>query len=164
MFKLVRSEDLAALHSTAVLPGIERIIDSAAFPEIRAFAVSAKEAVDTASAGAAVPAVDYLSEAAKDEKTIYAELQELAEKQTGEKTDDFFNQSIAYAAYAVSQLVRKRAFEDKEWKGVYVSPYLNKFIAESAADAITAELINRWLAVDKVCRYLPAGFVYRYND
>ncbi|ORY74783.1 P-loop containing nucleoside triphosphate hydrolase protein [Leucosporidium creatinivorum] len=149
LFKLVRSEDLAALHSAAVLPGIERIIESAAFPEIRAFAVSAKEAVDTASAGAAVPAVDHLSEAAKDEKTVYAELQELVEKQTGEKTDDFFNKSIAYSAYAVSHLVRKRAFEDKEWKGVYVSPYLNKFIAESAADAISAELIKRWLDVDK---------------
>lgn len=152
LFKLVRSEDLAALHAPAVLPGIERIIESAAFPEIRAFAVSAKEAVQTASEGAAVPAVDHLSEAVNDAKVVEKELVELVKKHSeGAEVDDFFKKSIAYSAYAVSQLVRKRDFDDKQWKGTYVSNYLNKFIDPDQADQVALELKKIWMAVDKVC-------------
>jgi len=149
LFKLVRSADLAALHRPNVLPGVERIIESAAFPEIRAFAETAKAAVNKACVGAAEPAVDTFSEALKDEEKIKAEIIELVTKQTGEKPDAFVQQSIDYAAYAASQLVRKRGLGSKEWQDIYVAPYLANFVGKEAATSITAELLNHWAKIDE---------------
>lgn len=150
MFKLVRSPDLAALHAAAVLPGINRIIESAAFPEIRAFAEEAKSAVEASIEGAAVPAIDHLTEALVDEKAAFAELVSIAEKETGEKPDEFFQVAIAFVAYSISQMVRKRAFDESEWKGVYVGPYLANFIGKPAAEAISIELRKRWMDIERV--------------
>ncbi|KAK4048102.1 [NU+] prion formation protein 1 [Microbotryomycetes sp. JL201] len=149
LFKLVRSPDLAAQHAAAVSPGIDRIIEGAAFPEIRAFAEEAKQAVDAACEGAATPAVDHFTEALADEKAIYTELQNSVETATGSKPDEFANVSLAYIAYAVSHLVRKRAFGDKEWKETYVGPYLSTFMDKTVADGIAADLKKRWMDVDK---------------
>ncbi|GAA6034117.1 hypothetical protein JCM8097_000704 [Rhodosporidiobolus ruineniae] len=149
LFKLVRSSDLAALHAPAVLPGIERIIETAAFPEIRAFAEQAKQAVDKACVGASVPAVDHFSEAAKDEEKALAELSELIEKETGSKPDGFATQSVKSAAFAVAQLVRKRMLSEKEWQDQYVAPYLAHFVGKEAASSITAELLARWVKIDE---------------
>ncbi|GEM07150.1 elongation factor 3 [Rhodotorula toruloides] len=149
LFKLVRSPDLAALHAPHVLPGIERIIESAAFPEIRAFAEEAKRAVDKSVVGASVPAVDHFSEAAKDEQTALSQLVELAEKHTGERPDAFAQQSFRSAAFALAQLVRKRDLSDKLWRETYVAPYLAHFVGKDAALAISDELLKRWVAVDK---------------
>ncbi|KAM0790998.1 hypothetical protein ACM66B_004298 [Microbotryomycetes sp. NB124-2] len=149
LFKLVRSPDLAAQHAPAVSPGIDRIIEGAAFPEIRAFAEEAKKAVDAACEGAATPAVDHFTEALADEKAIYTELQNSVETTTGSKPDEFVNVSLAYVAYAVSHLVRKRAFGDKEWKDTYVGPYLGNFMDKSVAEGIAADLKKRWMDVDK---------------
>lgn len=149
LFKLVRSADLAALHSPAVLPGIERIIESAAFPEIRAFAEEAKRAVDKACVGAAVPAVDHLTEAAGDEKVAYAQLASLVEKHTGEKPDAFVERSLAYSSFAIAHLTRKRSFALKDWQSLYVSPYLATFVGKESADSIAQEELKRWMDVDK---------------
>ena len=149
LFKLVRSSDLAAQHAPSVLPGIERIIESAAFPEIRAFAEEAKRAVDKSCVGAAVPAVDHLTEALGDEKTAFAQLMELAEKHTGERPDAFAEVSFKFAAYAIAQLVRKRALGEKEWRETYVAPYLAHFVGKDVAVSISDEMLKKWVAVDK---------------
>lgn len=150
LFKLVRSNDLAALHSPTVLPGIERIIESAAFPEIRAFAVEAKKAVEQSIEGAASPAVDHMTESLEDEKAAFKELLSLLEKETGEKPDEFFQVALHTVAFAISQLVRKRSFDDADWKAVYVAPYLANFIGKPAADALAVELRKRWMAIENV--------------
>ncbi|GAA5954301.1 hypothetical protein JCM10213_009166, partial [Rhodosporidiobolus nylandii] len=148
LFKLVRSSDLAAQHAPSVLPGIERIIETAAFPEIRAFAEQAKQAVDKACVGASVPAVDHFSEAAKDEQTAFGELVEAVAKQSGEKPDAFAEQSLRYAAFAIGQLVRKRMLSQKEWD-LYVAPYVKHFAGEEGAAVITTELLKKWEKVDE---------------
>ncbi|KAK4055435.1 [NU+] prion formation protein 1 [Microbotryomycetes sp. JL221] len=149
LFKLVRTPDLAAQHAPAVSPGIDRIIEGAAFPEIRAFAEEAKKAVDAACEGAASPAIDHFTEALADEKAIFSEVQNSVETATGNKPDEFQNMAIAYVAYSVSHLVRKRAFGDKEWKEIYVAPYLVNFMEKGAAENVAAELKKRWMDVDK---------------
>ena len=154
LFKLVRSCDLAALHAPAVLPGIARIIESAAFPEIRAFALESQTAVQTAIEGAAVPAIDHLTEALVDEKAAFKELVSMIQKETGEKPDDFFQVALASVAYSISQMVRKRAFDEAQWKGTYVGPYLQSFIGKPLADSISIELRKRWMEIERV-RSLP---------
>lgn len=149
MFKLVRSADLAALHAPAVLPGIERIIESAAFPEIRAFAEEAKRSVDKACVGAAVPAVDHLTEAVQDEKLAYTQLASIVEKHTGSKPDAFTEQSLRYASFAISHLVRKRSFGLKDWQSVYVGPYLVASVGKDSADSIASDELTRWMNIEK---------------
>ncbi|GAA5996681.1 uncharacterized protein JCM10292_003132 [Rhodotorula paludigena] len=149
LFKLVRSPDLAASHADAVLPGIERIIESAAFPEIRAFAEEAKRAVQKSVQGASIPAIDHLTEALGDERTAYAQLMEAVEQQTGDKVDAFAEQSIKSAAFAIAQLVRKRQLSEKEWKDQYVAPYVAHFVGQEASEKIALDLLAKWVAVDK---------------
>lgn len=150
MFKLVRSNDLAALHSPVVLPGIQRILESAAFPEIRAFAVEAKKAVEAAIEGAAVPAIDHMTESVEDEASAFKELLLLLEKETGEKPDEFFQVTLHTVAFAISQLVRKRSFDDAAWTAIYVAPYLANFVSKSSAEALAVELKKRWMAIEHV--------------
>ncbi|SCV69597.1 BQ2448_2617 [Microbotryum intermedium] len=149
LFKLVRSSDLAALHAPAVLPGIERIIESAAFPEIRAFAEEAKKTVDASKEGAQVPAVDHLSEAAEDEKRAFTETQGLVAKASGGKPDAFADQALSYVAYAISHLTRKRQFDEKDWRESYVGPYLEPLVGKAFAESLSVELLKRWMAIDK---------------
>ncbi|KAK4702417.1 elongation factor 3, partial [Phenoliferia sp. Uapishka_3] len=149
LFKLVRSNDLAALHSPNVLPGIDRIIESAAFPEIRAFAVEAKKAVEASIEGAASPAIDHMTESAEDEKAAFQELLILLEQETGEKPDAFFQVALQTVAFTLSQLVRKRSFDESEWNGVYIAPYLANFVGKEKADALSVELRKRWMAIEK---------------
>ncbi|KAL8281105.1 hypothetical protein RQP46_006463 [Phenoliferia psychrophenolica] len=148
LFKLVRSNDLAALHSPNVLPGIDRIIESAAFPEIRAFAVEAKKAVEQSIEGAASPAIDHMTESLEDEKNAFKELVSLAEKESGEKPDEFFQVALQTVAFLISQLVRKRSFDDADWKTVYVAPYLANFLGKPTAEALAVELRKRWMAIE----------------
>jgi len=154
LFKLVRSADLAAVHAPNIRPGVERIFESAAFPEIRAFAEKALQAIDASIEGAAVPAVDHLTEALADEKSAFDEIVILVEKSTGTKPDAFFQVAIKYAAYALAQLVRHRAFGESDWKAVYIGPYLANFIAKDKAEEISVELRTRWMAIDKA-RNMP---------
>lgn len=157
LFKLVRSADLAAEHAPALLPGVIRINESASFPEIREFAKESRDAVSASTEGAAVPAVDHMTESLADEKAALKELLVLCEKASGEKVDDFFKVALETVAFSLSQLVRRRAFDDADWKNVYVSPYLSPFIGQSAAEALTAELRKNWMAIDKVCHlFLPS--------
>ncbi|KAM0753090.1 hypothetical protein T439DRAFT_299360 [Meredithblackwellia eburnea MCA 4105] len=149
LFKLVRSNDLAALHSPTVLPGVERIIESAAFPEIRAFAEQAKEAVLAAIEGAAVPAVDHLTESLEDEKAAFKDLNALLEKETGTQPDAFFQIALQAIAFSVSQLVRKRSFNEPEWKNTYVAPYLANFISKEKSEALAIEVRKRWMEIEK---------------
>lgn len=151
MFKLVRSADLAAEHAPALLPGVTRILDTASFPEIREFAKESKAAVEASIEGAAVPAIDHMTESLEDEKSALVELENLVEKESGEKPDEFFKIALASVAFSLSQLVRRRAFDEAEWKNVYVGPYLSGFIGAVAAEALSVELRTRWMAIDKVC-------------
>lgn len=150
LFKLVRSADLAALHAPALLPGVIRIHESASFPEIREFAKESRTAVEASIEGAASPAIDHMSESLADEKAALAELLVLMEKETTEKPDAFFQVALQTVAFSLSQLVRKRAFDDNEWKGVYVGPYLANFIGKASADKISLDLRAEWMAIDKV--------------
>lgn len=78
----------------------------------------------------------------------------MIQKETGEKPDDFFQVALASVAYSISQMVRKRAFDEAQWKGTYVGPYLQSFIGKPLADSISIELRKRWMEIERV-RSLP---------
>lgn len=163
LFKLVRSPELAAHHMPSLLPGVVRVAEGAAFPEVRAFANEAVRAIvdasgaddsvieaakkaDTSSPAASVPQTPAVK--LEDEDALLAQktLGDLLTK-SGSPPDAFVNTSLAYQAYCVSQLVRKRDFADDEWTK-YTVPYLSHFVSKDVATSISAENLKRWLAID----------------
>lgn len=94
-----------------------------------------------------------MTESAEDEKVCFTELLGLMEKETGAKPDAFEQVGLHSVAFAISQLVRKRAFDEAEWKGVYVGPYLKPFAGLRAAEGLAVELRKRWMEIDKVCLF-----------
>ncbi|KAI5480625.1 elongation factor 3 [Pseudohyphozyma bogoriensis] len=147
LFKLVRSEDLAALHAPTVLPGVERIIESAAFPEIRAFAVTAKESIDAATEGASVPAVDHMSESANDAEAAFKDIVKIVSET--EQVTPFTEIAIAAAAFVLSQLVRKRTFSEKDFTETYIGGYLAPFVGKERSVSIGNDLRKKWMEIDR---------------
>lgn len=101
-----------------------------------------------------------MSESLEDEKLALEELLAMLEKETGEKADDFFKISLANVAYSMSQMVRKRVFDEAEWKGVYVGPYLASFVGKPSSDALSTELRKRWMEIEKVSIDFVLTFPY----
>lgn len=151
LFKLVRSSDLAAKHAPAVYPGVTRIFESAAFPEIREFAAEAKQTLENSTAGAA----ENVSEEAEKKQFIadtneaFQMIQSLYTKETGAAPSDFATTGLQWTAQNVSQLVQARAYGEEEWHNLYVGPYLAQLMPQVQAKAMSAELLKRWLEIDR---------------
>lgn len=151
LFKLVRSPDLAAKHTPHVLPGVTRIYESAAFPEIREFAKEAKQALEKSVLGAA----DNVSEEAEKKQLVddanqaFDMLHSLYAKETGVASTQFAETSLRWVAQSEAQLVQERDFAEEQWFGVYVGPYLARLMPDLQAKAMTAEVLKRWLDVDQ---------------
>lgn len=151
LFKLVRSPDLAAKHVPHVLPGVTRIFESAAFPEIREFAKESKETLENSIVGAA----EHVSE--EDEKKQLFEdihqardmLKSLYTKETGAAPTEFANTSLQWVSHTIGQLVQERDFNEQQWSGLYVGPYLARLMTERQAKAMDAEVLKRWLEIDE---------------
>ena len=155
MFKMVRSPDLAAKHVPRLLPGVTKIYESAAFPEIRAFAGEAKDALEASIVGAAATVSDEAEkkQLAEDAQKALEMLFSLVTKEMGTGAPSGpFATSLAWVSTTISQLVSKRDFADEQWKSVYVAPYLARFMPENQARAVAAEALKRWIEIDRVCR------------
>jgi elongation factor 3 len=153
LFKLVRSNKLAATHMLVLQPGVRRIIESASFPEIRELAKEADLAMTEAAHGASVPAsAGDVTPATEDEKLALEILSSLVAKATGEKPDEFMQTSLLYVAFAIASLVRRRSFDEAIWVEVYLVPYLVRFMGEEQAQTVAREVRKRWMAIDKVRR------------
>lgn len=153
LFKLVRSAELAAQYAPLLLPGVTRIAEGAAFPEIRAFATEAKQSCENSMEGAEKELAkegEVAQAGAQDEELAFSELSKLAAKMNGGVQPDAFMQvSLRYVAYAIAALVKKRDFEEASWQKTYVAPYLARFVDEAAAQSVTKETLRHWLEVDR---------------
>lgn len=153
LFKLVRSPVLAAEYGPVVLPGVVKIAEGAAFPEIRDFANEAKESIENGMVGAdVILAKEGAVEAAakEDERLALQELMKLVTKFNGGVLPDAFMQvALSYVSYAIAALVRKREFDEKTWLEIYVGPYLARFLDAPVVESIVKETIRHWLEVDK---------------
>ncbi|GAA99754.1 hypothetical protein E5Q_06457 [Mixia osmundae IAM 14324] len=149
LFKLVRSFELAAHHVPHLLPGVSKIAETAAFPEVRAFGRDAKQSMLAASAGVETEAAEEaLDPSPDDEKTSVSLLVELFTKQTGAAPDAFVQTTLSYVSHAVSVLVKKRDFDDKQWQDVYVAPYLARFMSSTQAQSVCKEANRQWVEID----------------
>lgn len=155
LFKLVRSVDLAKQYAPILLPGVTRIAEGAAFPEIREFASEAKQSCENSMGGVDAAATNGTSSAAppnsEDEALAYQELQQLFTKQNGGVEADVFAQIVLrYVSSGIASLVKDRNFDEATWQGTYLGPYLARFFDDITAKSIVTEAMKYWLEVDKV--------------
>jgi len=153
LFKLVRSPILAAQYAPILLPGVTKIAEGAAFPEIREFGNEAKKSCEDSMEGADIMQKkenETNAAGAEDEKLALSELSKLVAKHNGGiKPDVFMQVSLQYIAFAIAALVKRRDFDEPTWRNTYVGPYLDRFLDKSSVDGIVHETVKYWLDVDK---------------
>lgn len=177
LFKLVRSPELAHLHLKNLFPGVNRIAETASFPEVREFALQAVNAL-ILSSGADEATVAALKNTAlastgpspipstpgtpsakltdEDEILAHRSLKSLIEKMSNATINPFLETSISYQAGSIASLVRKRDFDEAQWSR-YTVPYLSRFMPAENAEKIAKENLTRWLDIDKERYYKAAG-------
>ncbi|POW07506.1 hypothetical protein PSHT_09926 [Puccinia striiformis] len=174
---LVRSPELAHLHLKNLFPGVNRIAETASFPEVREFALQAVNALILSSGAdeATVAALKNTAQAStgptpapstpgtpsvkltdEDEILAHRSLKSLIHKMAHVTVNPFIETSIAYQAGSIASLVRKRDFEEAQWTR-YTVPYLTRFMPAGDAEKIAKENLKRWLEIDKERYYKAAG-------
>ncbi|KAI9599766.1 hypothetical protein KEM48_006692 [Puccinia striiformis f. sp. tritici PST-130] len=158
-------------------PGVNRIAETASFPEVREFALQAVNALILSSGAdeATVAALKNTAPAStgptpvpstpgtpsakltdEDEILAHRSLKSLIHKMAHVTVNPFIETSIAYQAGSIASLVRKRDFEEAQWTR-YTVPYLTRFMPAGDAEKIAKENLKRWLEIDKERYYKAAG-------
>jgi len=145
--------DRTAKHTPSLLPGITRIADGAAMPEIREHAAEAQRVLTGASEGGDPLGTPAEQRVVADEALARDMLLELVVKETGltpavVRSDTLFSRTLDYISVAIAQLVRQREFDDAPWSETYVGPYLARFLPAAKAAGVASEMRKRWLTMD----------------
>ena len=114
LFKLVRNPKDAGQFLPQIMPGLDRIIDTAAFPEIRNLANRAKTTLVKAAA-ANQGGFEFNVANIESEKQIKSFL--------AKKTifiTSFYNNTVQFASQVISNLIKRECFKLQEWEAVLV--------------------------------------------
>ncbi|KAL2914827.1 [NU+] prion formation protein 1 [Polyrhizophydium stewartii] len=142
LFKLVRNPRDAGQFMPQLLPGLERIIDTAAFPEIRALATAARNTLVKAAGGEGGAAQARRNSAAValaavNHQSIGIEMRKII-SDLRLFLVSFCDEAIDHAAFIASQLVRTNEWDIVIWNDM-LKPYFASFI-----DAVDLnELVKR---------------------
>ena len=135
LFKLVRNPRDAGQFMPQILPGLDRIIETAAFPEIRSLATRAKNTLVKA-ATANEGGFSFSVASTESEKQIRAFL-----VKNGIFITSFYDPSVQFAANLISNLVKRECFKLVEWESVLV-PVIKGFMNEELGKELIAEINN----------------------
>eukprot|EP00842_Homolaphlyctis_polyrhiza_P004925 jgi/Hompol1/5433/HPOL_004443-RA len=143
LFKLVRVPRDAGQFMPQLLPGLDRIIETAAFPEIRALATAARNTLVKAAAVATRPVAARASSAAAIISAISPEtaLQKIRSVLSELKLflDSFCEPSLAYAAAIITDLVRNNSWDEEEWSSL-LTPMFASFMIPQDVKALNSRL------------------------
>ncbi|EGF82149.1 hypothetical protein BATDEDRAFT_16059 [Batrachochytrium dendrobatidis JAM81] len=146
LFKLVRVPRDAGQFMPQLLPGLERIVETAAFPEIRALATAARNTLVKAADG---------SEVATNLETV------IMENATPEKTSAkirstastlkiflaaFSDPAMNYAGFLISELIKQEDFDFEIWKSL-LTPCLTPFIIQSDFESLLTDVHKFYLDI-----------------
>ncbi|KAG0297981.1 translational elongation factor EF-1 alpha [Linnemannia gamsii] len=138
MCKLVENPAHAHQFLPKLLPGLDRMIEIGASPELRSVAERARATLVRVGGG----------EKGHEDASVNiayevkpAEVFEQIKKSLGEKVkiDDFVKTSLNYSAGLCSELVTARDFEAKAWHAS-IEPYLVTFVSKDDAKRVAAEV------------------------
>ncbi|KAJ3217495.1 translational elongation factor EF-1 alpha [Dinochytrium kinnereticum] len=148
MCKLVENPADAHQFVPKLMPGLERVADISADPELRAVAENAQKTL------LKVGGNESTAEFSNKHETVDAVLSVLKEQlkkaSPSTKLDEFANTTVKYVAGNVLALFMARVFESEEWTNTYVKPYLINFISADAADNVIKALIPYYADLDKI--------------
>ncbi|KAG0202386.1 translational elongation factor EF-1 alpha, partial [Mortierella sp. NVP41] len=146
MCKLVENPAHAHQFLPKLLPGLDRMIDIAASPELRGVAERARATLVRVGGGEkahADSAVNIAYEVKPDE--VYAEIK----KSLGDKVkiDDFVKTSLNYSAGLCSELITARDFEASAWHAS-IEPYLITFVSKDEAKRVSTHVHKHFVDYD----------------
>ncbi|KAG0308484.1 translational elongation factor EF-1 alpha [Dissophora globulifera] len=146
MCKLVENPAHAHQFLPKLLPGLDRIIETGASPELRSVAERARATLVRVGGG----------EKAQEESTLNvayeirpAEVLQTLQKTIGSsiKVDDFILTSLHYSATLCSELIISRDFEADAWDAS-ITPYLTTFLPKDEVKRIYTEVYKFYLDFD----------------
>lgn len=147
MCKLVEDPVAVAQFLPKLLPGLERIIEIAADPELRSVATNARTVLLRVGGNGSsdnLPAT--LNETPNTiEVTLKAELSRAS------KSANVDAATLAYVSQLVNQLIAHRSFEVVDWDAC-VAPYLVAFVNPASAEAVTRGLLAHYVEKDRQLR------------
>lgn len=126
LFKLVRNPADAGQFMPQILPGLNKIVDAAAFPEIRALAAEAK---------ATLMKLVQASTAKSPVSNQYDDVKKVREfvKSLKIKEFDEFEPTMDLISTLVTSFIQKEFYEPSAWKNV-LSPYILYIMDQTAID------------------------------
>ncbi|KAF9102346.1 translational elongation factor EF-1 alpha, partial [Mortierella sp. AM989] len=146
MCKLVENPAHAHQFLPKLLPGLDRMIEIGASPELRSVAERARATLVRVGGG----------EKAQEESTINiayevkpAEVFETLKKTIGSglKVDDFVKTSLNYSATLCSELITSRDFEADAWDAS-IYPYLVTFVSKDEAKRVASDVHKFYVDFD----------------
>ncbi|TPX62487.1 hypothetical protein SpCBS45565_g06984 [Spizellomyces sp. 'palustris'] len=149
MCKLVENPAEAHQFLPPLLPGIERIIDVQADPELRAVAARAKATLIRVGGGADVATEDPET-VAKRKADAHQEVLDTLKKTIkdvgGGEVDA---QTLEYVAAHIEAMYDTRIFNTPDWHGATVA-FIAPFVGEEKAKALAKPLLAHYQALDKL--------------
>lgn len=155
--KLVHDPHQAVRFMPALMPGVERIEQSASFPEVREFArsalntlMAAQKAVGAAKTSDENPAAAFEQANSTALGMIVAVVQsQVPEEYANIKSDEFALIGLNWVAKLLVRLANKRIVQADAWNNVYVLPYLRRLCkSPEAAQTATESLRQQYSELD----------------
>ncbi|KAJ3103734.1 translational elongation factor EF-1 alpha [Phlyctochytrium planicorne] len=148
MCKLV--EDPADAHQFVpkLMPGLERVAEIAADPELRQVAENAMKTLK--KAGGTASTAEFSAEHETMDAVFNVVKEQVKKASPSTKIDEFVNTTLKYVSGNVLALFLARVLEAEEWTSTYVKPYLINFISADAADNIIKALIPYYTELDRI--------------
>ncbi|KAJ3191853.1 translational elongation factor EF-1 alpha [Irineochytrium annulatum] len=148
MCKLVENPADAHQFVPKLVPGLERVAEISADPELRQVADSAKATL--IKAGGTESTAEFSNEHENVPAVLNILKEHIKKASAGTKVDDFVGTTVKYVAGNVYSLFMARQFEAEPWSETYVKPYLVNFITPEAADQVVKALLPYYENLDKI--------------
>ncbi|KAF9345527.1 hypothetical protein BGX26_003022 [Mortierella sp. AD094] len=145
--KLVKDPAEAGQFLPDLLPGLERIIDIAAVPEIRALATAAKNTL--IKAGGAVKA-DSSAQTTNSIVPSETEARDIVNKAVGKFGffPVFFDVVKAHISTLTVVLVKEDNLSAREWVSI-IAPYLTSFMPTADSSAVVTTVVEHYIELDR---------------
>ncbi|KAF9308255.1 hypothetical protein BG003_011382 [Podila horticola] len=144
--KLVKDPAEAGQFLPDLLPGLDRIIDVAAVPEIRALATAARNTLIRAGGATKIDPSD------KPDSIIPtpAESRTVVNRAVSKFGffPSFFDVCKAHVSSLVVILIEEENLSPREWNQI-VAPYFTAFVPQADANAITKTILDHYIALDR---------------
>ncbi|KAL5485081.1 NEW1 [Sanghuangporus weigelae] len=133
LVKLVRDPKVAAEHLSGLVDGVEKIMKSAAFPEVRAFAESAHKTLMKAGASASGPPP--IRDVERETWTVKAEMNTMLPPSLQNQQESTLSTSLDFQAGLVADLIYFRKFSDKDVWNRSIASFIEPWFSTSSEDA-----------------------------